>query len=230
MKLPFFQNLNNRAKIIIFGFAGFVLITILLTVLASTSQEANIKRTIATEIERTDFDVDETVVEDGDWLLVRIASTNREDSGNPAYNILEKEENGTRLVLGPGTHFDIDSLADKGVPSSIIKYLLGDGPHFVRFNFINSIARSEDGREKIEQLVASYAKMNKVSVFTFTLQEDTYRDELLTNYPTLNDRADYFDVKLDNSQVVHIRIISPAYGDVTYELYDENNTLVFSVK
>jgi hypothetical protein len=221
---------NKRLVIVIACFIVFIVSIILLTIVSSFTPEAKIKQVISEEIHRADFDVDEVVMEDGDWMLVKITFTSRDEYSNSTiYNILRKENGNPRLILVLGTDFAIKDMVDADVPKSIIKYLLGDGPHFVDFNFLHGIMRSADGAKVVQQLVTAYSEMKKLDVFIYRLQQDTYRRENLTDYPKFNDVADSFDVTLDNEHTVHVKIISPYEGNVVYELYGEDNELVFNV-
>jgi uncharacterized protein YpmB len=221
---------NQRILVAIFIVVVVVLIvTIVLFISESNKPKVKIKSAISEKIDRTDFDVNDIAVEDGNWLLVKISSTNRNDRGNNAFSILKKEGGVYNVVLGPGTGFTGDDIVNVGAPKSIVKYLLGNGPHFTGFNRLRANASRSNCVDVVSQLAIAYAERKQTDVFIFKMLPDSYRKEPLTNRPKFNDMVDYFDITLDDKETIHIKIITPYDGAIVYELYDENNKLIFRV-
>jgi hypothetical protein len=103
-----------------------VIIIIAVIISITTSGDREMQRfrdVISDSISRTDFNIKDVIIEDSDWYLVGIESTNRDDKGNFAYMILRKDSGNLKTVLGPGSAFSIDSLNAIGAPESIMKYL-----------------------------------------------------------------------------------------------------------
>lgn len=216
---------NKKLVLIAVCFAVLVISVILFVVIQSSTPEAKVKQAIAEEVKRSDFNVDEILMEDSDFLLAKITYSGSRDS---AYTIAKRENGNLKMVLNLGSgDFDTDKLLSADVPDGIIKYLLGNPPYFIG---IDDKTLTVDGAKKVKSLLASYAKMKKQDIELYRLVSDSYRHEHLTNYERYNDIAYFFDVTLDDKTKVHFKIITPYSGDITYELYDEDGGLVFSVK
>jgi len=85
--------------IILFFIAG---VTVVYLYSLQNRAKNDIKEVVAKKIDRKDFEVTEIVVEADGWQLARIASTAKQDEGNPAMVILHEENNQLVLKFGPG--------------------------------------------------------------------------------------------------------------------------------
>ena len=108
--------------IILFFIAG---VTVVYLYSLQNRAKNDIKEVVAKKIDRKDFEVTEIVVEADGWQLARIASTAKQDEGNPAMVILHEENNQLVLKFGPGTSFEKTKLEAAGVPVAIQSVLFG---------------------------------------------------------------------------------------------------------
>jgi len=220
---------NKRLVIVVVGFLIVMAVAIVLAVLPSSSApKSEIKQAIADQTRRSDFDVNDVVMTDGDWSLVKITFTGAD---NASYNILRTVNGKPQvvLVLGSGSP-SVESLVAAGVPDAMIRFLLGDGPHFANFSFLNSVV-GVAGTSTVQQLVTSYASLKRLGVFIYNLKVDSYHPEIATSGNRISGiTTASFDVSLDQKYTVHIRaIFSGDSGATTYELYDQDNQRIFQV-
>ncbi len=109
---------------------SFILVACLLAIPAvvivinKQSDKASSKYVLSKKLNRTDFNVTNTLVDSQGWKLVRIVSTRSVDKGNAAYAIFYSEANQMVLKLGPGTYFSKQSLAKTGMPEDVQEEML----------------------------------------------------------------------------------------------------------
>jgi hypothetical protein len=200
-------DLSKKKLFIIMGCFVFVII-VATTITVSLSPESKIKQTIAEEIKQNDFKVDEIIIRDGDWALAKISSTNRNDSNNPSFSILYNETGTYRLVLGPGTDFDIDSLIDNKVPESIIQYFFGDEPLFIHFggdsplsNYSTSLVRAA------QAAITLYSRAENITLKRAVLDSDSWRSDIGSNRPHTMSTSLTFDVSINDETKLQTNII-----------------------
>jgi hypothetical protein len=202
------------------------MIIVVVAIIASLSPESNIKQTIANEIERSDFKVDEIVIKDGDWALAKISSTNRSDSNNSSFNILRNESGTYRLILGPGTDFDIDSLIDNEVPESIIKYFHGDEPLFIHFSGDSPLSGCSTSLAQTAQAaITLYSRAKNIDLKRVVLDSDSWQSDIGSNRPHTMSTSLTFNV-LINDEVKLLTNITIDDFNAIVQLH-ENNVVVF---
>jgi hypothetical protein len=218
-------NISNKKLFVIIG--CFILVIIIAaTIAVSLSPESKIKQTIADEIERNDFKIDEIVIKDGDWVLAKISSTSRGDSNNPSFNILHSEENVYRLVLGPGTDFDIDSLIDNEVPESIIRYFFGDEPLFVHFGGDSPLSSySTSLVQAAKAAITLYSRAENIDLKRAALDSDSWQSDIGSNRPHTMSTSLTFDVLVNNETELLTNIIIDDFN-ATIQLR-KNNAVAF---
>ena len=147
---------NKFVRIVIIVMITITIIAIILSVILRpgdnynlSSEEKKLQSDIQSSIERDDARIAEVMVQDGDWSLAKINST--EDRGNYTMVIMQGEQ----LVLGPSSNFSIDTLANNGIPNSIIDYLYPDKPHWIGFYdaFQNQL---KDSKSTIKAVIEAY--------------------------------------------------------------------------
>ena len=118
---------------------------------------------------------------DDGWSLTQVNIDN--NRSNYAMVIMHNDQ----LVLGPGSNFDIDQLADNNVPDQIIDYLFPDKPHWINFSeaFDTSLRHS---RAEIRGFIQAYAYINRIDLNRVTMTGDIVRDT--TQDPSGDNRSE----------------------------------------
>lgn len=118
----------NRKKTILLSLCAIIIVSVgLLAVVIlpsfspENSKKEEIKEKVSKQLQRKDFNIDQIEAESNGWYLVRIVSTSEKDKGNPAYVILQKQNNTMVVRLGPGTNFTNSDLDEIGVPEALIE-------------------------------------------------------------------------------------------------------------
>ena len=160
---------------------------------------------------------------DDGWSLTQVNIDN--NRSNYAMVIMHNDQ----LVLGPGSNFDIDQLADNNVPDQIIDYLFPDKPHWINFSeaFDTSLRHS---RAEIRGFIQAYAYINKIDLNRVTMTGDIVRDT--TQDPSGDNRSETlqfnFTINNDNKQFTFKSIYSVDQAKYTYQIIDSNGNIVYT--
>lgn len=114
-------SLRAYRKLILIVLASALALLLGTTIVNNQINKVASEDVLVKKLNRTDFTITKTLVDDKGWRLVRIISTRSEDKGNTAYAVLHNEEGQTVLKAGPGTYFSSRVLTDSGVPGDIQK-------------------------------------------------------------------------------------------------------------
>ena len=219
---------NKFVRIVIIVMITITIIAIILSIILRpgdnynlSSEEKKLQSNIQSSIERDDARIAEVMVQDGDWSLAKINST--EDRGNYTMVIMQ----GERLILGPSSNFSIDTLANNGIPNSIIDYLYPDKPHWIGFYdaFQNQL---KDSKSTIKAVIEAYAYVNNIQLDKVTMASTVTKQTVNPNSEnmtgvvefkfTINNSADQYTYRssylVDTAQ--YTNQIIDASGNVVY--------------
>lgn len=114
---------SNRKLTLLIGIVIIAALSITL-LLTQTKKQREIDEvaevvSIALGQDEINFAVTETLVDTGNWKMLRITSTNAADRGNDGFVIVYQDDEETTLKVGPGTYFSPEVMRDAGVPSNV---------------------------------------------------------------------------------------------------------------
>ena len=235
------EKLKNRdpKTLLVVGAAAFVVVVMVIALVVSivkmvTSDPETeaVKTTISESIGRTDFDITNIAVRDGDWYLVLVESTNEADAGNLTYMILKREGVKLTTVLGPSSAFSADILVATGVPDSIIEHLVKPSSQqgiWAGFEELRSVYSDRFVRNT-QTLIKQYAEANQVEMRWVNVVEGS------TSERTENERQDSMTTTIEfkftinnDPRELRILVVGTLYSTVGQVLDDNGAVLAEKV-
>ena len=145
----FLKNVWNNviARFAIIVMLAIIILTIVTSMMIQpgdnyklTADEKKLQKDIQKSTDRSDARIAEVMVQDGDWTLAKINST--EQPGNYAMVIMKNDQ----LIAGPASNFSLGYLVDTNIPDKIIDNLYPEKPQWANFsdNFDSYFPYSQD--------------------------------------------------------------------------------------
>lgn len=220
---------NKLVRIAIIVMIAITVIAIILSVILRpgdnynlNSEEKKLQSDIQSSMERADARIAEVMVQDGDWSLAKINST--EDRGNYTMVIMQ----GERLVLGPSSNFSIDTLANNGIPNSIIDYLYPDKPHWIGFYdaFQNQL---KDSKSTIKAVIEAYAYVNNIQLDKVTMASTVTKQTVNPNSENMAGIVEFrFTINNQPEQYTYRSSYLVDTAKYTNQVIDQNNNVVYT--
>lgn len=220
---------NKFVRIVIIVMITITIIAIILSVILRpgdnynlSSEEKKLQSNIQSSIERDDARIAEVMVQDGDWSLAKINST--EDRGNYTMVIMQ----GERLILGPSSNFSIDTLANNGIPNSIIDYLYPDKPHWIGFYdaFQNQL---KDSKSTIKAVIEAYAYVNNIQLDKVTMASTVTKQTVNPNSENMAGIVEFrFTINNQPEQYTYRSSYLVDTAKYTNQVIDQNNNVVYT--
>ena len=220
---------NKFVRIVIIVMITITIIAIILSIILRpgdnynlSSEEKRLQSNIQSSIERDDARIAEVMVQDGDWSLAKINST--EDRGNYTMVIMQGEQ----LVLGPSSNFSIDTLANNGIPNSIIDYLYPDKPHWIGFYdaFQNQL---KDSKSTIKAVIEAYAYVNNIQLDKVTMASTVTKQTVNPNSESMTGIVEFkFTINDQPEQYTYRSSYLVDTAKYTNQVIDKNNNVVYT--
>lgn len=220
---------NKFVRIVIIVMITITIIAIILSVILRpgdnynlSSEEKKLQSDIQSSMERDDARIAEVMVQDGDWSLAKINST--EDRGNYTMVIMQGEQ----LVLGPSSNFSIDTLANNGIPNSIIDYLYPDKPHWIGFYdaFQNQL---KDSKSTIKAVIEAYAYVNNIQLDKVTMASTVTKQTVNPNSESMAGIVEFkFTINDQPEQYTYRSSYLVDTAKYTNQVIDKNNNVVYT--
>lgn len=220
---------NKFVRIVIIVMITITIIAIILSVILRpgdnynlSSEEKKLQSNIQSSIERDDARIAEVMVQDGDWSLAKINST--EDRGNYTMVIMQ----GERLILGPSSNFSIDTLANNDIPNSIIDYLYPDKPHWIGFYdaFQNQL---KDSKSTIKAVIEAYAYVNNIQLDNVTMASTVTKQTVNPNSEGMAGIVEFkFTINDQPEQYTYRSSYLVDTAKYTNQVIDKNNNVVYT--
>lgn len=220
---------NKFVRIVIIVMITITIIAIILSIILRpgdnynlSSEEKKLQSDIQSSIERDDARIAEVMVQDGDWSLAKINST--EDRGNYTMVIMQ----GERLILGPSSNFSIDTLANNGIPNSIIDYLYPDKPHWIGFYdaFQNQL---KDSKSTIKAVIEAYAYVNNIQLDKVTMASTVTKQTVNPNSESMTGIVEFkFTINDQPEQYTYRSSYLVDTAKYTNQVIDKNNNVVYT--
>ena len=220
---------NKFVRIVIIVMITITIIAIILSIILRpgdnynlSSEEKKLQSNIQSSIERDDARIAEVMVQDGDWSLAKINST--EDRGNYTMVIMQGEQ----LVLGPSSNFSIDTLANNGIPNSIIDYLYPDKPHWIGFYdaFQNQL---KDSKSTIKAVIEAYAYVNNIQLDNVTMASTVTKQTVNPNSEGMAGIVEFkFTINDQPEQYTYRSSYLVDTAKYTNQVIDKNNNVVYT--
>lgn len=220
---------NKFVRIVIIVMITITIIAIILSIILRpgdnynlSSEEKKLQSDIQSSIERDDARIAEVMVQDGDWSLAKINST--EDRGNYTMVIMQGEQ----LVLGPSSNFSIDTLANNGIPNSIIDYLYPDKPHWIGFYdaFQNQL---KDSKSTIKAVIEAYAYVNNIQLDKVTMASTVTKQTVNPNSESMTGIVEFkFTINDQPEQYTYRSSYLVDTAKYTNQVIDKNNNVVYT--
>lgn len=165
-----------------------------------------------------------TTLQDGDWRLVQVNTT--ESPNYYASAIMD----GDKVVIQPTTDFDLAELVDKGVPEKIIDYLFPDKPQWGIHDadkFDSIFAYDKDTVKYLVQnfSVTKYGQVDRILTTSGSITQkienarDANRTEVAEFKFTANNQAEVFTFR---------RRYAANSSEQTYEILDADGNVLAS--
>ena len=220
---------NKFVRIVIIVMITITIIAIILSVILRpgdnynlSSEEKKLQSDIQSSMERDDARIAEVMVQDGDWSLAKINST--EDRGNYTMVIMQ----GERLILGPSSNFSIDTLANNDIPNSIIDYLYPDKPHWIGFYdaFQNQL---KDSKSTIKAVIEAYAYVNNIQLDKVTMASTVTKQTVNPNSENMAGIVEFrFTINNQPEQYTYRSSYLVDTAKYTNQVIDQNNNVVYT--
>lgn len=220
---------NKFIRVVIIIMLAIIVLTVVLSLILQpadnyslSSEEKKLQSNIQSSIERDDARIAEVMVQDGDWLLAKINST--EDRGNYTMVIMQ----GERLILGPSSNFSIDTLANNGIPNSIIDYLYPDKPHWIGFYdaFQNQL---KDSKSTIKAVIEAYAYVNNIQLDKVTMASTVTKQTVNPNSESMAGIVEFkFTINGQPEQYTYRSSYLVDTAKYTNQVIDKNNNVVYT--
>ena len=220
---------NKFVRIVIIVMITITIIAIILSVILRpgdnynlSSEEKKLQSDIQSSMERDDARIAEVMVQDGDWSLAKINST--EDRGNYTMVIMQGEQ----LVLGPSSNFSIDTLTNNGIPNGIIDYLYPDKPHWIGFYdaFQNQL---KDSKSTIKAVIEAYAYVNNIQLDKVTMASTVTKQTVNPNSENMAGIVEFrFTINNQPEQYTYRSSYLVDTAKYTNQVIDQNNNVVYT--
>lgn len=220
---------NKFMRIAIIVMVAITAIAIILSIIlrpadnySLNSKEKVLQSDIQSSMEREDARISEIMAQDGDWSLVKINST--EDRGNYTMVIMQ----GDQLVLGPSSNFSIDTLANNGIPDSIIDYLYPDKPHWIGFYdaFQNQL---KDSKSTIKAIIEAYAYTSNIQLDKVTMASEVTKQTVNPNSENMAGVVEFkFTINNQPEQYTYRSTYLVDAAKYTNQIIDQNNNIVYT--
>lgn len=220
---------NKFVRIVIIVMITITIIAIILSVILRpsdnynlSSEEKKLQSDIQSSMERDDARIAEVMVQDGDWSLAKINST--EDRGNYTMVIMQGEQ----LVLGPSSNFSIDTLTNNGIPNDIIDYLYPDKPHWIGFYdaFQNQL---KDSKSTIKAVIEAYAYVNNIQLDKVTMASTVTKQTVNPNSENMAGIVEFrFTINNQPEQYTYRSSYLVDTAKYTNQVIDQNNNVVYT--
>lgn len=220
---------NKFIRVVIIIMLAIIVLTVVLSLILQpadnyslSSEEKKLQSNIQSSIERDDARIAEVMVQDGDWSLAKINST--EDRGNYTMVIMQ----GERLILGPSSNFSIDTLANNGIPNSIIDYLYPDKPHWIGFYdaFQNQL---KDSKSTIKAVIEAYAYVNNIQLDKVTMASTVTKQTVNPNSENMAGIVEFkFTINDQPEQYTYRSSYLVDTAKYTNQVIDQNNNVVYT--
>lgn len=223
---------NKLARIIAIVNIVFITMVVVITVVIYHPKDmANLtpaQKTLQTKIQNqagNDLRITKSLASSGSWQLVQVGTTKANNQDNNAMVIM----NGDKVVMGPGTYFDINDLIAAKVPDAIIDYLFPDKPQLVNFSsdFATYFPYSQ---VQVKSVIQSFAVSKNIELKRITI---TSKISNQVDNPRAADRTETtsFNFTINNDQTVYqFRDFYQADSDkeIYYVLDGQGNVLYSS--
>lgn len=219
------KNINRRILFVV----TLVIFVLAIVLIATTNPTNNPLKQSISEFAGTDkFDIQDALLQDGDWYLISIESTAPSDKGDITYVIIKTDGEEMYTVFDLGTYFTVDELFEKDVPESIIRYFHGDDTLWVGFDYLSSIY-SEELSENAQVLIKRYTQdksidLNRVFIVNDSAVSHTENERQDNMSVTINFRFT-INSHLDNAPVFTMSAIDTESA-TSYKITDSNGTIV----
>ena len=147
-----------------------------------------------------------------------------EDRGNYTMVIMQ----GERLILGPSSNFSIDTLANNGIPNSIIDYLYPDKPHWIGFYdaFQNQL---KDSKSTIKAVIEAYAYVNNIQLDKVTMVSTVTKQTVNPNSESMAGIVEFkFTINDQPEQYTYRSSYLVDTAKYTNQVIDKNNNVVYT--
>ena len=220
---------NKFIRVVIIIMLAIIVLAVVLSLILQpsdnyslSSEEKKLQSNIQSSIERDDARIAEVMVQDGDWSLAKINST--EDRGNYTMVIMQ----GERLILGPSSNFSIDTLANNDIPNSIIDYLYPDKPHWIGFYdaFQNQL---KDSKSTIKAVIEAYAYVNNIQLDKVTMASTVTKQTVNPNSESMTGIVEFkFTINDQPEQYTYRSSYLVDTAKYTNQVIDKNNNVVYT--
>lgn len=220
---------NKFIRVVIIIMLAIIVLAVVLSLILQpsdnyslSSEEKKLQSNIQSSIERDDARIAEVMVQDGDWSLAKINST--EDRGNYTMVIMQ----GERLILGPSSNFSIDTLANNDIPNSIIDYLYPDKPHWIGFYdaFQNQL---KDSKSTIKAVIEAYAYVNNIQLDKVTMASTVTKQTVNPNSESMTGIVEFkFTINDQPEQYTYRSSYLVDTAKYTNQVIDQNNNVVYT--
>ena len=220
---------NKFIRVVIIIMLAIIVLAVVLSLILQpsdnyslSSEEKKLQSNIQSSIERDDARIAEVMVQDGDWSLAKINST--EDRGNYTMVIMQ----GERLILGPSSNFSIDTLANNDIPNSIIDYLYPDKPHWIGFYdaFQNQL---KDSKSTIKAVIEAYAYVNNIQLDKVTMASTVTKQTVNPNSESMAGIVEFkFTINDQPEQYTYRSSYLVDTAKYTNQVIDKNNNVVYT--
>lgn len=220
---------NKFIRVVIIIMLAIIVLAVVLSLILQpsdnyslSSEEKKLQSNIQSSIERDDARIAEVMVQDGDWSLAKINST--EDRGNYTMVIMQ----GERLILGPSSNFSIDTLANNDIPNSIIDYLYPDKPHWIGFYdaFQNQL---KDSKSTIKAVIEAYAYVNNIQLDNVTMASTVTKQTVNPNSESMAGIVEFkFTINDQPEQYTYRSSYLVDTAKYTNQVIDKNNNVVYT--
>ena len=220
---------NKFIRVVIIIMLAIIVLAVVLSLILQpsdnyslSSEEKKLQSNIQSSIERDDARIAEVMVQDGDWSLAKINST--EDRGNYTMVIMQ----GERLILGPSSNFSIDTLANNDIPNSIIDYLYPDKLHWIVFYdaFQNQL---KDSKSTIKAVIEAYAYVNNIQLDKVTMASTVTKQTVNPNSESMAGIVEFkFTINDQPEQYTYRSSYLVDTAKYTNQVIDKNNNVVYT--
>lgn len=223
--MRFLNNLDNRTKFIIALSAGaiaFALLMVMLSIVLGrdqghdnyklTSEQKAVQDTIQKKAGRDDIKYSKTLKEIDGWSLVQVNAVGSRDTYAIA---IMHDGNG---VLGPAEYFEVDDMADKGVPDEIMSVVYPNTVLWVHFDK-NLLPHFQYDTDDIKSTISAFAANRGISLHRVDItNQPTYAGSYHDNSNTAT-----FNFTLNNSGETYT-LTQSATPDASQQIYTIKNT------
>lgn len=222
---------NKFLRFVIIAMALLVLIALVITVAIRprdnyqlSADEKRLQSDIQHSIDRSDARISEVMVQDGNWSLVRINST--DDRGNFTMVIMD----GDQLALGPASDFPIEGLVEQSIPDAIINYLYPERPQWVYFgDDFNAYFPYSQGQVKF--VITAFAQQQSIDLNRVIMLDDGNVTQHVDDPRGVNrtETTEFkFTINHDSAAYTFRSIYTANNSAVIYSILDSDGKVLYS--